>query len=124
MVSLAPLPEDGPTDKSKVVEEGDDDELPSAVSPNDEVEDDDDDKEPARKRQKRRSGGDSATASSPARGAEADPEEVVATSSGVRSPGGWIEPLAAPPVSSAPPRAFARLASVSLGSDDDLETTR
>ena len=104
-------------------DDDDDDELPSAISPNDEVEDDDDDEEPARKRQKRRSGGDSATASSPTRGADADLEEAVATSSGVRSPGGWIEPLAAPPVSSAPPRAFARLASVSLGSDDEFETT-
>ena len=65
-----------------------------------------------------------ATASSPARGADADLEEAVATSSGVRSPGDWDEPLAAPPVSSAPPREFARMPSLSLGSDDEFETTR
>ena len=105
-------------------EEDDDDDLPSATSPNEVVEDEDDEAEPVRKKQKRQSGGDSATASSPARGADVDLEEAVSTSSGARSPGGWSEPLAAPPVSSAPPRAFARLASVSLGSDDEFKTTR
>ena len=105
-------------------EEDDDDDLPSAISPNKGVEDDDDEEEPARKRQKRRSGGDSVTTSSPAKGADADLEEAAATSSGVRSPGDWNEPLAAPPVSSAPPRAFARMPSLSLGSDDELETIR
>ena len=108
MVSLPPLPEDGPADESQVVEEeDDDDDLPSATSPNEEVEDEDDEEEPARKKQKRQSGGGSATASSPARGADADLEEAVSTSSGARSPGGWSEPLDVPPVGSAPPRVFA-----------------
>ena len=105
-------------------EEGDDDDLPSAISPNEEVEDDADKGEPAPKRQRRRSGGDSASASSPAKGADADLEEAGATSSGVRSQGDWDEPLAAPPVGSAPPREFAHMPSLSLGSDDEFETTR
>ena len=45
-------------------------------------------------------------------------------SSGAGSLGDWNEPLAAPLVSSALPREFARMPSVSLGSDDDVETTR
>ena len=107
-----------------VEEEDDDDEIPSAHSPHEEVEDEDEEEEPARKKRKLPSGGDSATASSPARDADVVLEESVATSSGARSSGDWNEPLAVPPVSSAAPRSFARMASPSLGSYDDLETTR
>ena len=104
-------------------EEGDDGNIPPAVSPSDEVEEEEEE-EPARKKQKRRSGGDSATASSPAKDANVDLEEAGMSSSGVRSQDNWDEPLAAPPVSSAPPRGFARMPSVSLGSDDGDEATR
>ena len=122
--SRPPLLENGPHDESKFVEEEDDDEdIPSAISPNEEVEDDDDEGEPARKRQKRRSGGDSATASSPAKDVDADLEAGM-SSAGVRSQDDWDEPLAAPPVSSAPSRGFARMPSVSLGSYDGDKAAR
>ena len=84
----------------------DDEEIPCAISPSEEVEDDDEEEEPARKKQKRRSGGDFATASSPAKDADFDLEEAGMSSSGVRSQDNWDGPMAAPPVSSAPPRGF------------------
>ena len=125
LISLPPLPENGPYDESKFVEEeDDDDEIPSAHSPHEEVEDEDEEEEPVRKKRKLPSGGDSATASSPARDADVVMEKVVATSSGAQSSGDWNEPLVVPPVSSAAPRSFAWMASPSLGSYDDLETTR
>ena len=107
-----------------VEEEDDDDEIPSAHSPHEEVEDEDEEEEPVRKKRKLPSRGDSATVSSPAKDADVTLEEAVATSSGARSSGDWNEPLVVPPVSSAAPRSFARMTSPSLGSYDDLETTR
>ena len=104
-------------------EEGDNEDIPSAISPSDEVEDDEDEEDPPRKKQKRRSG-NYATASSPVKDAAADLEEGGMSSSGARSRGDWDEPLAAPPVSSAPPLQFARIPSVSLGSDDGVGATR
>ena len=124
-ISLPPLPENGPDDESKFVEEEDEDEeIPSAHSPGDDVEEEDEVEEPARKKRKLPSRGDSATASSPAKDVDVTVEEVVATSPGAQSSGGWDEPLNVPPVSSAAPRSFARMASPSLGSYDDLETAR
>ena len=123
LVSLPPLPENGPDDESKIVEEeGDDEDIPSALSSNEEVEDDDEEEAPARKKLKRRSGGDSATASSPTKDAGVDMDEAGMSLSGTHHD--WDEALVVPPVSSAPPRAFARMPSLSVGSDDDLETTR
>ena len=56
LVSLPPLMENGPHDEATFLEEGGDDEdIPSAISPSEEVEEDEDDEEPARKKQKRRS---------------------------------------------------------------------
>ena len=124
LVSLPPLMENGPHDEATFLEEeGDEDDLPSAISPSEEVEGDEDDEEPLRKKQKRQ-GGDSATASSPAKDATAELEEDDASSSGAKNLGDWSAPMAAPPVSSAPPLEFARMASVSLGSDDGVEVTR
>ena len=51
-----------------------------------------------------------------------DMEEEGMSSSGVWDD--WDEALLVPPVSSAPPRGFARMPSLSLGSDDEFETTR
>ena len=116
--------ENGPHDEATFLEEqGDKEDIPSAISPSEEVEEDEDDEEPARKKQKRRSGG-SATASSPARDAAAELEEDGLSSSGAKYLGDWNEPVAAPPVSSAPPPEFARMPSVSLGSDDGVGVTR
>ena len=125
LISLPPLPENGPDDESKFVEEEDDDEeIPSAHSPRDEVEEGDEVEEPAQKKRKLPSRGDSATASSPAKDADVTLEEVIATSSGAWSSGGWDEPLNVPPVSSAAPRSFERMPSPSLESYDDAGTPR
>ena len=124
-ISLPPLPENGPDDESKFVEEEDEDEeIPSAHSPRDEVEEEDEVEEPARKKRKLPTRGESASASSPARGVGAAEEEAVATSPGARSSGGWEEPLNVPPVSSAAPRSFARMPSPALESYDDAGTPR
>ena len=56
--------------------------------------------------------------------ADADLEEGSLSASGAEYRGEWNEPVAAPPVSSAPPLQFARMPSVSLGSDDGVRSTR
>ena len=123
LISHPPLPENGPDDEPKFVEDEDDEEeIPSADSPRDEVEEEDEVEEPARKKRKLPIRGESATVSSPARGV-AD-EEAVATSPGAQSSGGWEEPLNVPPVASAAPRSFARMPSPSLSSFDDTSSPR
>ena len=118
--------ENGPHEEAEVPEEDedDDDELPSATSPSEEVEEDDEDEEPLRKRQRRKSG-DSASASSPLKEtAMEDKDETSGSSSGARHTSDPAELLVVPPLNSAPPTGFARMPSVSLGSEDDLDVTR
>ena len=121
-VSLPPLMENGPHAEAEVLKEveEDDDELPSATSPSEEVEEDDEDEEPLPKRQKRNSG-ESASASSPLNDTGVDKEEMSESSSGAGEP---VEPLVVPPLNSAPPSRFARMPSVSVGSEDDADVTR
>ena len=114
--------ENGPHEEAEVLKENedDDDELPSANSPSGEVEEDDEDEEPLHKRQRRRIG-ESALASSPAKQVEVENVDEVSESSS----GDPAEPLVVPPLSSASPAGFARMPSVSLGSEeDDLDVTR
>ena len=86
-----------------------------------EVEEDDEDEEPLHKRLKRRSG-ESASASSPVKETTVgDKEEMSGSSSGASEP---VGPFAVPPLSSAAPIGFARMPSVSLGSEDDADVTR
>ena len=125
LISHPPLPENGPDDESKFVEDEDDDEeIPSAHSSRDEVEEGDEVEEPARKKRKLPIRGESASASSPAKGVGAAEEVAVATSPGAQSSGGWEEPLNVPPVASAAPRSFARMPSPSLSSFDDASSPR
>ena len=118
--------ENGPHEEAEFPKEDgvDDDEVPSATSPSGEVEEDDEDEEPLQKRQKRKSG-ESASASSPLKetGVE-DKEETSGSSSGATHTSNPEEPLVVPPLSSAPPSGFARIPSVSLGSEDDLDVSR
>ena len=51
-------------------------------------------------------------------------DEASESSSGARRTDGLAEPLFVPPLESAPPTEFARMPSVSLGSEDDLDVTR
>lgn len=116
--------ENGPHEEAEFPEdEVDDDEVPSATSPSEELEEDDEDEEPLRKRQ-RRKGGDSGSASSPVKEAGVNEEETSESSSGARHPSDLAEPLVVPPLGSAPPTEFARMASVSLGSEDDVDVVR
>ena len=96
----------------------DDDEVPSATSPSEELEEDEDE-EPLRKRQRRKNG-DPGSALSPVKEAGVENEEEASeSSSGARHTSDLTEPLMVPPLGSAPPTEFARMASVSLGSEDD-----
>ena len=118
--------ENGPHEEAEVLEEDEDedDELPSATSPSEEVEEDDEDEEPLHKRQKRKSG-DSASPSSPLKPAAVEDQgETSGSSSGGRHTSDPAELLVVLPLSSAPPVGLARMPSVSLGSEDDLDVTR
>ena len=53
-----------------------------------------------------------------------DKEETSGSSSGATHRSNPEEPLVVPPLSSAPPSRFARMPSVSVGSEDDLDVTR
>ena len=112
-------------EEAEVVKENeeDDDELPSATSPSEEVEEDDEDEEPLPKRQKRKSG-EAASASSPLKETGVDKEETSGSSSGATHTSNPEEPLVAQPLSSVPPSRFARMPSVSLGSEEDADATR
>ena len=118
--------ENGPHEEAEFPEdeEVDDDEVPSATSRSETLEEDDEDEEPLPKRRKRKSG-ESASASSPAKQVEVENVDGASeSSSGARHTSDPTEPLVVPPLSSAPPTGFARMPSVSLGSDDDLDVTR
>ena len=118
--------ENGPHGEAEFPEEDgvDDDEVPSATSRSEELEEDDEDEEPLQKRLKRKNG-DSASASSPLKEAAVeDKEEASGSSSGARHTSDPAEPSVVPPLSSALPTGFARMPSVSLGSEDDLDVTR
>ena len=115
--------ENGPHEEAEFPEDKvDDDEVPSATSPSEELEEDEDE-EPLRKRQRRKSG-DSGSASSPVKEADVNEEGTSESSSGARHPSDLAEPLVVPPLGSAPPTEFARMASVSLGSEDDADVVR
>jgi len=121
MVSLPPLMENGPHDEAAFPEEEEpEDDIPPAISPSEALEDDEEEEEeqPLSKRP-RRARSDSASASSPVKEAAAEGEEDGAQSSGTRHLDDVTEPLAVPPLDSAPPTMFARMPSVSLGSEDD-----
>ena len=51
-------------------------------------------------------------------------EEAGKSSSGGMRTSDLADPLVVPPLSSAPPTDFARMASVSLGSEDDVDGAR
>lgn len=114
--------ENGPHTEAEFLEddEDDDEELPSANSPSEEVGEDDEEEEPLQKRQRRKAG-ESTSASSPLKDvAVEDKEETSGSSSGDKHTTGQVEPLVVPPLNSAPPTAFARMPSPSLGSEDDV----
>ena len=117
--------ENGPHEEAEFPEEDevDDDEVPSATSPSEELEGDDGDEEPLLKRQRRKRG-DSGSASSPVKEAGVENEEASESSSGAWYTSDLADPLVMPPLGSAPPTEFARMASVSLGSEDDADGAR
>ena len=88
------------------------------------MEEDDEDEEPLPKRQKRK-GGESASTSSPLKETSVeDKEEVSESSSGATHTSNPEEPLVMHPLRSAPPSRFARMPSISSGSEEDADTTR
>ena len=107
--------ENGPHDEATVVEQNDDeDELPSAHSPSEEVEENDEDNEPQPKRQRRKDV-DSTSRSSPLKGVVADKEAGESSSDASEQE----DPLSAAPLSSAPPAGFVKMASPSMSSEDE-----
>ena len=92
--------ENGPHDEATVVEQDDDeDELPSAHSPSEEVEENDEDNEPLPKR-RRRKNVDSTSGSSPLKEMAVEDKEASESSSDASEP---EDPLSVPPLNSAPP---------------------
>ena len=85
---------------------------------------DDEDEEPPVTRQRRRSG-DSASASSPLKDAVVENEgEASESSLGARHTNDPAEPLTVTPLGCASPPKFARMPSVSLESEEDMDVTR
>ena len=118
--------ENGPHEEAEFPkdEEVDDDEVPSATSRSETLEEEDEDEEPLLKRQKRKSG-ESASALSPAKQVEVENvDEASESSSGARRTSDLAEPVVASPRGFAAPTGFARMPSVSLGSEDNLDVTR
>jgi len=117
--------EDGPHDEAAFPEEEElEDEIPSAVSPSEDLGDDEEeDAQPLQKRPRHRRC-DSASASSPVKEAAVEGEEDDGQSSGTKYLDDMADPLAVPPLDSAPPAVFARMPSVSLGSEDDVDGAR
>ena len=108
--------ENGPHDEATVVEQDDDeDELPSAHSPNEEVEEDDEDEEPLRKRLRRKNV-DSTSGSSPLKEVVAEDKEARDSSSDASEP---VDRLSVPPLNSAPPVGFVAMASPPMSSEDE-----
>ena len=120
--------ENGPHGEAEFPEEDevDDDEVPSATSRSEELEEDDLDEEPLLKRLKRKNGDSaSASASSPTKQADLEnKDEASESSSGARRTSDLAEPVVASPLGFAPPTEFARMASVSVGSEDDMDIAR
>ena len=115
--------ENGPHTEADFLDE--DEELPPANSPSEDVgeDDEDEDEEPLLKRQRRKRG-EFTSASSPLKDAAVeDKEETSGSSSGGRHTTGQVEPFVVAPLNSAPP-TFARMPSVSLGSEEDVDVTR
>jgi len=116
--------ENGPHEEASFAEEEElEDDIPPAVSPSEELEDEEEEEQPLRKRPRRRSC-DSASASSPVKDADVEGGEDGDSSSGTRHLEDMGDPLAAPPISSALPTEFARMPSISLGSEDDVDGAR
>ena len=117
--------ENGPHEEAEFPEdeEVDDDEVPSATSRSEELEEDDEDEEPLLKRLKRKNGDSaSALASSPTKQADLEnKDEASESSSGARRTSDLVEPVVASPLGFAPPTEFTRMASVSVGSEDDMD---
>ena len=114
-MSFPPLMENGPHDEATVVEQNDDeDELPSAHSPSEEVEENDEDTELQPKRQRRKDV-DSTSRSSPLKGVIVDKEAGESSSDASEQE----DPLSVPPLNSAPPTAFGKMASPPMSSEDE-----
>ena len=115
-MSLPPLMENGPHDEATVVEQDDDeDEIPSAHSPSEDVEENEEDPEPQLKRRKRKNV-DSTARSSPLKEVVAEGREASESSSDASVPEG---PLSVPPLNSAPATAFGRMETPPMSSEDD-----
>ena len=115
-MSLPPLMENGPHDEATVVEQDDDeDEIPSAHSPSEDVGENEEDAEPQPKR-RRRKNVDSTSRSSPLKEVVAEDKEASESSSEASEP---EDPLSVPPLNSAPPAAFGKMASPPMSSEDE-----
>ena len=115
-MSFPPLMENGPHDEAIVVEQNDDeDELPSAHSPSEEVEENDEDDEPQPKRQRRKDV-DSTSRSSPLKEVIAEGKEASESNSEASEP---ENPLPVTPLNSAPPAGFVKMASPPMSSEDE-----
>ena len=115
-MSLPPLMENGPHDEATVVEQDDDeDEIPSAHSPSEDVGENEEDAEPQPKRRRRRNV-DSTSRSSPLKEVIAEDKEAGESSSEASEPEG---PLSVHPLNSAPPALFVKMASPPMSSEDE-----
>ena len=114
-MSLPPLMENGPHDEATVVEQdNDEDEIPSAHSPSEGVGENEEDAEPQPKRRKRKNVG-STSRSSPLKGVIVDKEAGESSSDASEQE----DPLSVPPLNSAPPTAFGKMASPPMSSEDE-----
>ena len=107
--------ENGPHDEATVVEQDDDEEIPSAHSPSEDVEEDEEDAEPQPKRRKRKNV-DSTSRSSPLKEVVAEDKEASESSSDASDP---EDPLSVPPLNTAPPAGFRKMASPPMSSEDE-----
>ena len=108
--------ENGPHDEATVVEQDDDeDEIPSAHSPSEDVGENEEDAEPQPKRRKRKDV-DSTSRSSPLKEVIAEGKEASESTSEASEP---ENPLSAAPLNSAPPAGFVKMASPPMSSEDE-----
>ena len=107
--------ENGPHDEATVVEQDDDEEIPSAHSPSEDAEEEEEDAEPQPKRRKRKNV-DSTSRSSTLKEVVAEDKETSESSSDASVPEG---PLSVPPISSAPPATFGRMETPPMSSEGD-----
>ena len=114
-MSLPPLMENGPHDEATVVEQDDDeDEIPSAHSPSEDVGENEEDAEPQTKR-RRRKNADSTSRSSPLKEVVVEDQGASESSSDASEP---EDPLSVPPLNSVPP-VFGKMASPPMSSEDE-----